>query len=392
MFSLPMLDISNASIRSGSTSRPAILASLYRVTKRFTDGEVMHKEALKIYRRFVLSNLQAYEPYVAATLNNLANLYYDTNRFIESEMMYKEALEIRRRLAQSTPQAYEPDVALTLTNLANLYSDTHRFTESETMSKEALETYRRLAQSNPHAYEPDVATTLTNLAYLYKNTQRFTESEAMYKEALEIGRRLAQSTPQVYEPDVAMTQYNMGLLKIKMEQYKDAITSFEEALGIYKRISQANPAHTQGYEGSLYRLSQLYHVFKYYLAAYHLNQEWLPIMKKKYEAAPESLQSAYSDILGNHSYYCIFAKQYVEAEQYAREGLAIDSTKHFIYSNLAAALLFQGRYEEAEKIYRQYKDELKNGFLDDFKQFAGAGVIPEECKTDVERIKRLIEE
>ena len=60
-------------------------------------------------------------------------------------------------------------------------------------------------------------------------------------------------------------------------------------------------------------------------------------------------------------------KQYAEAEQYAHEGLAVDSTQHFIYTNLAAALLFQGKYAEAEAIYQQYKDEMKNSFLDDIR-------------------------
>ena len=85
-------------------------------------------------------------------------------------------------------------------------------------------------------------------------------------------------------------------------------------------------------------------------------------------------------------------KQFAQAEQYAREGLQVDSTKHFIYANLAASLLFQGKYEEAEQIYRQYKEELKDGFLDDFRQYAEAGVIPKEHEAEVERIKQMLEE
>ena len=69
-----------------------------------------------------------------------------------------------------------------------------------------------------------------------------------------------------------------------------------------------------------------------------------------------------------------------------------DSNQHWIASNLAAALLFQGKYAEAEKIYRQYKDEQKDSFLDDFKQFAEAGVIPKEYEVDVEKIKKILME
>ena len=368
------------------------LAILYSDTQRLSESELMYKEALEIRRRLAQSNPQAYDPDVAQTLNNLAHLYQKTKCFSESELMYKEALEIRRRLAQFNPQAYEPDVAQTLNNLAALYYKTQCFTESEAMYKEALEIRRRLVQSNPQAYEPYVAQTLKNLADLYYKTQRFTEGEAEYKEALEIYHRLAQSNPQAYDPDVAQIQYRIGLLKMDMKCYEEAIPPFEEVLNIDRRIFKTNPAWIQRYENDLNYLNLLYYAVKNYLAVYQLHQEWLPIKKEKYEADPESLQSEYAGNLANHSWCCIFAKQYAEAEQYAREGLAIDSAQYFIYSNLAVALLFQGRYEEAEQIYRQYKDELKDSFLDDFKQYAEAGVIPEERKTDVERIKRLIEE
>ena len=368
------------------------LAFLYSNTQRFTESEEMYKEALEIYRRLALSNPQAYEPDVAGTLNNLAGLYCKTQRFTESEAMYKEVLEIRHRHAKADPQAYEYDVATTLNDLASLYYKVQRFTESEALYKEALEKRRRLAKTDPQAHEPNLAATLNNLAGLYYEIKRFAESEAMFKEVLEIYRRLAKANQQAYEPYVAQTQYNIGLLKINIEQYEDAIPPLEEALNICRRISQTNPAQKPYYESSLYLLAKLYSINKDYLVAYRLYQEWLPIMKQRYEADPASQQSDYADQLGSQSFCCIFAKQFAEAEQYAREGLAIEPTKHFICGNLAAALLFQGKYQEAEQIYRQYKDELKDDFLDDFKEFAETGVIPQEREADVERIKRLIEE
>lgn len=64
-------------------------------------------------------------------------------------------------------------------------------------------------------------------------------------------------------------------------------------------------------------------------------------------------QSAYANILG----------KFKEGEKFSLEALQVDSTKHIAYTNLASALLFQGKIEEAEKIYRQYKSEFKDGFL-----------------------------
>lgn len=74
-------------------------------------------------------------------------------------------------------------------------------------------------------------------------------------------------------------------------------------------------------------------------------------MRKQYESDMESLRINYAESLESQSFYAIFAKQYAEAGLYAREGLAVDSTKHFIYTNLAAALLFQGKYAEADILY-----------------------------------------
>ena len=74
------------------------------------------------------------------------------------------------------------------------------------------------------------------------------------------------------------------------------------------------------------------------------------------------------------------------------EALKIDSTQHYAYTNLAASLLLQGRFEEAERLYREYKTEFKDGFLDDFAEFERLGIIPEERKADVERIKAMLNE
>ena len=94
----------------------------------------------------------------------------------------------------------------------------------------------------------------------------------------------------------------------------------------------------------------------------------------------------------NFSYVSILTKQFTLAETYSKEALEVDSTKHIVYSNLAAALLFQGKFQEAEKIYRQYKSELKEVFISDFEEFTKAGVIPKNREEDVEKIKKMLKE
>lgn len=123
--------------------------------------------------------------------------------------------------------------------------------------------------------------------------------------------------------------------------------------------------------------------------------ESLSIYRKLLNNNPSQSASIMRDfvlILRNQSFLCVIMSQFEKGEQYAREALALDATQHGIYANLAAALLFQGKYDEAEAIYRQHKAELKDAFLDSLVQHEKAGAIPREHKVAVERIRKMLKE
>ena len=370
------------------------LGILYKDTQRLAESETAYQEALEIYRRLAKDNPQAYEPDVATTLHNLSILYKYTDRFAESEAKGLEVAEIFRRLAKDNPQAYESDLAKMLNNLAILYSDTRRFKESETIYLEVLEIRRNMAKSNPQAYEPDLAKTLFDLAMLYQTNKRPEESEIMHREALEIRTRLAKADPHAYEPDQAMSHFALGLLENQQKKYQEALHHFEASTQLFKKAMRDDPSRQRWYERSLYWLVQtnFYSSILDHKRCYEVYEEYLPISQKKWESDPAGNQKDYISLLGGLSFHSIFVGQLTKSEQYAHEALAIDSTQHWIYTNLAATLLFQGRYDEAEQIYQQYKDELKDGFLGDFEEYEKAGIIPEERKADVERIRKMLNE
>lgn len=360
---------------------------------RFDEAETYYEKVLPLVRELSQANPQAYELHVAVTLNELANLYCKIQRFTESEAMHLEALEISRRLAQDNPHVYEPNVAGTLDNLGLVYRSTQRFVESEAMHLEALEIRRRLAQDNPQTYEPKVASTLNNLGALYFKTQRLTESNVAYMDAIKIYRCLAITNPKVFEPDLAQTLYNLGLLLyLKQEQNLEAIPIFEEAVTIYRRRVPLNPNHENCYENSLYCLTQLYPTINNHIKNREALEELIPFLNGHYQEDPENWKEDYADALGSQACQCIFMHKFTQAEQYAHKALSIDSTQHWINTSLAASLLFQGKYTEAEAIYCQYKAELKDSFLEDFDDYEAAGVIPEERKADMEKIRKLLSE
>ena len=362
-----------------------------QTNKRYDLAEVRYRENLDICQRLAAISPYAYEPGLAGTQNNLGVLYNNTQRYKESEKMYLSALKIYQRLTAANPQVYEPDLAMTQNNLGLLYSDIRRYEESEEMHLSAVEIYQRLTIVNPQVYEPDLAMAQSNLGTLYKDTRRYEDSEKLCLSAMEIRRRLAAANPQVYEPDLAMTQYNLGCLYSDTQRYEDSEEMYLSAMEIRRRLAVANP---QVYEPDLadtqYNLGCLYYNIQRYEDSEEMYLSAMEIRRRLAVANPQVYEPYLVRACNNLSFLFLAQGNFEEAERYAREGSKYDFTHHTIYTNLAASLLLQGRYAEAEEIYLRYKEELKEDFLSDFEDFYRRGIIPPEREDDVERIKKLL--
>lgn len=178
---------------------------------------------------------------------------------------------------------------------------------------------------------------------------------------------------------------------IKNNKNHDAIVQFERSLKLCNNIKK-DGADISLYVSSLGYLVDLYSNEKNYTKAYSYNEVLIPLLKVNYEENAQRWKTEYNNKSLNQSFYANLLGKFKEGEQYSLEAIKVDSTQHIAYTNLAAALLFQGRFEEAEKLYLKYKDEFRNGFIDDFAEFERLGVIPEERKADVERIKAILNE
>ena len=362
-----------------------------QTNKRYDLAEVRYRENLDICQRLAAISPYAYEPDLAGTQNNLGVLYNNTQRYKESEKMYLSALKICQRLTAANPQVYEPDLAMTQNNLGLLYSDIRRYEESEEMHLSAVEIYQRLTIVNPQVYEPDLAMAQSNLGTLYKDTRRYEDSEKLCLSAMEIRRRLAAANPQVYEPDLAMTQYNLGCLYSDTQRYEDSEKMYLSAMEIRRRLAVESP---QVYEPDLadtqYNLGCLYYNIQRYEDSEEMYLSALEVYQRLTAVNPQVYEPYLVRACNNLSFLFLAQGNFEEAERYAREGSKYDFTHHAIYTNLAASLLLQGRYAEAEEIYLRYKEELKEDFLSDFEDFYRRGIIPPEREDDVERIKKLL--
>ena len=369
------------------------LANLYSDAQRYVESEYLYKAALEIFTRLAKNNPVTYERDLASALANLANLYSDAQRYVEGENMYMAALEIYHRLAKDNSAAFESDLATTQTNLANLYQLTQRHVESENMYNAALEICKRLAKYNPAAFEPSLAKVQTNLAILYGQTERYGESVNMFNAALEIFHRLAKDNPAAFEPDLAEAQWHLAILYRETQRYNESVNMYNAALETYKRLAKENPST---YESDVLNIENIlisvYSQMGDYQSAYSLNTDLIQTFKEHFIQNQDNWHKLYVAALTNQSFYANLLGRFSEGEELARETLLIDPEATVANTNLAAALLMQGKTDEAERLYRQYKTEYKDGFIGDFAEMERVGVIPAERRPDVERIKALLAE
>jgi Tfp pilus assembly protein PilF len=74
--------------------------------------------------------------------------------------------------------------------------------------------------------------------------------------------------------------------------------------------------------------------------------------------------------------YMILSKQFSEAEKNARLAVESDPLKTVSQKNLAHSILYQGKYNEAEAYYKEFKNDadIREQILLDFDEFEQAGI------------------
>lgn len=373
------------------------LALVLSYMQQFGESESLYLESIELSRQNAQhrSDSLVFKAELAPKLYNLATLYLNTNRLQESMQMYEEVIRINRQLVASAPSSeeFESNLVQSLCELSALYLQFQRFDETKSILDEALERGEKLAANNPELHESLLAYALNDNANYNRAIGNYQESQKQYQRALDIYRRLARKYPDIPMPQLVSCLIDNSLLCNENQQYKESELLLEEALLLCRQFENDNPeTFIDLHVLSASLLSELYYNSKEHPKAFQLLAEIVPSLKSLYLENPDLWQERYVMVLGDLSYYALFNKKYAQSEQYAIDALTIDPSQQWIFSNLAAGQLFQGKYAEAEEIYRSFKNELKDGFLQDFDDFEAAGIIPKERKADVERIKKILNE
>ncbi len=166
----------------------------------------------------------------------------------------EEAVRIRRRLVEANPDAYLPDLAASLNNLGLRLSELGRREQALAPAEEATDIYRRLAEANPDAYLPNLAMSLNNIGIRLSELGRREQALAPAEEATDIRRRLAEANPDAYLPNLAMSLWSYAWVCVNgQHNWPAALESITEAIDIFGPLTEQLPQMFGGRLFAAYR-------------------------------------------------------------------------------------------------------------------------------------------
>ncbi|MEM6802812.1 MAG: tetratricopeptide repeat protein, partial [Bacteroidota bacterium] len=429
------------------------LALCYTEKSRYKEAIESFNLAIEIYEEASEEDSLFYLADLSNTLNNLGNVLSDTSLYEEALLNYQKSLQISRKLVKRNPARFEEDLGSSLNNLGILYNKLKRREEALASHEEALEIRKKLARQNPQRYEYELAQSLGNKSIVFKDLKRYSEAQELLTQALSITKRRAKTAPRVFGKLLGDNYFNRGGVYRNSLQLPQAIKAFASADSAYKIASESTLAKVCQIQIRLLsskdamakelesiavehlkerRLDSSFIYFKKAAQAYDIipfdsldirahydasliyeqislyqedkRQNYL-LLKKciqhrevvfKMYSTNEKVKEKLGDNYFNFSWYALFEKEFEESEQAARKSLELKPESTGVISNLTAALLLQGKYGEAEKLYKKWSKEAWTDdryetygdvFLADLKELEVAGIY----HSDMEKVYKLLD-
>lgn len=340
-----------------------------------------------------------YHQYLYATAAYNIGCVYQSRKQTELASKYLEiGIEERKQYARKSPNPNdEGHVAWALVGKANEEISNGLFIDAKQHLKEAGEIYDRIVALNPDEHLWALGRLHAHYGDWYKKQEKYEEAETEYAMAMKMFKEYIDSRPIKYMDYIKFTFGSLMswtlptiITLVKLQKLDETKKLLDDIYPYYQKIPLKDNRFREEMANEMEKISDYLMQLGMYNEAVDIDKHSLEIQQRMVTVNPKVYGPKSARSLGDLSFKTIYIKKYSEAEQLAREGLTIDSTQHWIATNLAAALLFQSKYSEAEQIYFQYKSELKESFLKDFERFKAAGVIPKEREEDVEHIKNLL--
>ena len=380
----------NPQVYEASTANTqSALAILYSKNGDAPKAEAAYASAIGTYQKLAVDNPQVYDGQIANALYNQGTFYSYTGNYAKAETALLNAHSISTRLAKADVKMNGRDLALINASLGDLYKNKAEYAKAETLLQEAISMYQQLTKGLPGMYEPYLANTQSKLGDLYQQKGDSLQAEATYNTSIQTYKALAKKNPQAYEPELTIVSTSLINLYINRKNYPQAEKLLTETWAIEEKWMAS---YSQVYTAPLLKTAEYMAVLYTAMPATTAQQQ--ASIKKAEDRINQLIKAKkisatqLANYYGNTSWDLCMATKFSEAERYARKGIAADKGETWIQINLAHALLFQNKYPEALKLYKELKQmkmangsSMAIGCLTDLDALEKAGITNKEVGT-----------
>jgi tetratricopeptide (TPR) repeat protein len=365
------------------------LGNIYNDDNAVYDAKMHFKNSREMYRELNETNPLVYRPFLAATLNNLGVVAKTMLNFNESTAFYLEALDNYKILSKENKQVFSPYLAATYNSLGILYTEMEERDKALENYNEAITIYNQLSDEQPEAYTHYLATALHNTAILYDEKSEPEKALNYYGQALNIRKLLAEKQPAAFDADVCVTELNLvtlyqSLIEKEVEMKYKAMAE-ELLLDIEKRIVKYSNEHptiesmksdleyykvyfkelTLEYIEVLDAMGKIDQLVKEKNSTINVDekllfqQEIIDLINKLLKKYPDNdrLNDEIFAALVDLSWVVLRTGDIKRAKALIASGLKERNDSPALKINLAHIHLLEGKYDEAQDIYFELKDQ-----------------------------------
>jgi tetratricopeptide (TPR) repeat protein len=337
-----LLDIGADRVSTELAHEPELQAGMLTVIGRTYNRMGLRAKALPLLEQAVAIGRRTLGPEhvtMAQSLNDLGVLHREQGNRPEAERLLSESLALRRRLLGPDHK----DLAVTLVELGRVWEDGGRSAEAESVFREAL-AIRRKVFGDEHR---ETATSKSDLGLLLLGRGDLAGAEPLLRENVVTSQRLLGAD----HPNTATAKANLGLVLLAGDDFAQAEVTYREVLAAHGRsVGAKRPEYAQTLNNLAAavelqgRLDEAQALFEECLgiARPQLGDEHLRVVN--YAVNLARVRIARNDAAATES-------SLRHALKVREQALAAGDWRIAqVQSLLAASLLAQGRYTEAEPL------------------------------------------
>jgi tetratricopeptide (TPR) repeat protein len=379
--------------------KAALQASLgemntYNAPKRdLSKSESYYWEALKMYKSLIIKQPQIYNEPLANVYQALGRLYRLKKEPFFAEKVLLESLVLREHAAASQSSTQLAALAYLKMDLSGIFSDKKDFVTAESYLNQAVEIFKSLSVTRPN-YQNALINSQIQIIDLYVLSNDLKKAEALCEQGLAacktagvtsqaamsgIYRRLGDISMAQNAAERAEQSYQTGLKMFRsLSNSKDFVSEIaliQIGLGKLATVKkQWNIAESAYSEAVLY-LTDAPDTLVYALSEACMQASAIETeLAKKMAYLQKAEQLQYSICKnGLKSEYCaeqypktalqltillLKSKKFADAEIVATRAASFTPKSAPLRMYMAHALLLQGKYEAAQKIYTELKDMM----------------------------------